>query len=210
MKNKIQQKIYAIFQTLKTYASKLRISSFVGGQFKKREPLRNKIRKMILRFINNIQDKVLTTYHITLDFNTKENKPTFYRLELLAELRNDLECALLINQLRIQLSDKFNGYKTYVNELKTEHERLVIERNFIETLKTHVSMKFIFRQWVTTFSETPPLGYKTINVIDNTIPINGVKNYRVNILKTGEISFSAIKDMFCIEIDTTDFKGEDK
>jgi hypothetical protein len=112
--------------------------------------------------------------------------------------------------LRIQLSDKFNGYKTYVNELKTEHERLVIERNFIETLKTHVSMKFIFRQWVTTFSETPPLGYKTINVIDNTIPINGVKNYRVNILKTGEISFSAIKDMFCIEIDTTDFKKSEQ
>jgi hypothetical protein len=37
MKNKIQQKIYAIFQTLKAYASKLRISSFVGGQFKKRQ-----------------------------------------------------------------------------------------------------------------------------------------------------------------------------
>jgi hypothetical protein len=40
MKNifkKIQQKIYAIFQSLKAYASKLRISSFVGGQFKKRQ-----------------------------------------------------------------------------------------------------------------------------------------------------------------------------
>jgi hypothetical protein len=36
MKNKIQQKIYAIYQTLKAYASKLRISSFVGGQFKER------------------------------------------------------------------------------------------------------------------------------------------------------------------------------
>jgi hypothetical protein len=38
MKNllkKIQQKIYAIFHALKAYASKLRISSFVGGQFKK-------------------------------------------------------------------------------------------------------------------------------------------------------------------------------
>lgn len=31
MKNKIQQKIYAIYQTLKAYASKLRISSFVTG-----------------------------------------------------------------------------------------------------------------------------------------------------------------------------------
>jgi hypothetical protein len=47
-------------------------------------------------------------------------------------------------------------------------------------------------------------------MIDNTIPINGVKNYRVNILKTGEISFSAIKDMFCIEIDTTDFKKSEQ
>ena len=40
MKNvlrKTQQKIYAIFQMLKSYASKLRISSFVGGQFKKRQ-----------------------------------------------------------------------------------------------------------------------------------------------------------------------------
>ena len=35
MKNKIQQKIYAISQMLKAYASKLRISSFVGGQFKR-------------------------------------------------------------------------------------------------------------------------------------------------------------------------------
>lgn len=38
MKNiliKTQQKIYAIFQTLKTYALKLRISSFVSGNFKK-------------------------------------------------------------------------------------------------------------------------------------------------------------------------------
>ena len=33
--NKIQQKIYTIFQSLKAFASKLRISSFVGGQFKK-------------------------------------------------------------------------------------------------------------------------------------------------------------------------------
>jgi hypothetical protein len=40
MKNifkKIQQKIYAIFQSLKAHTSKLRISSFVGGQFKKRQ-----------------------------------------------------------------------------------------------------------------------------------------------------------------------------
>jgi hypothetical protein len=41
--NKIQQKIYAIFQTLKAYASKLRISSFVGGQFKERQK-RNEIK----------------------------------------------------------------------------------------------------------------------------------------------------------------------
>ena len=34
---KLQQKIHAILQTLKTYALKLRIFSFVGGQFKKRQ-----------------------------------------------------------------------------------------------------------------------------------------------------------------------------
>lgn len=39
--NKTQQKIYAIYQTLKTYASKLRISLFVGGQFKKQQASNN-------------------------------------------------------------------------------------------------------------------------------------------------------------------------
>ena len=33
---KIKQNLYAIYQTLITYASKLRIASFVGGQFKKK------------------------------------------------------------------------------------------------------------------------------------------------------------------------------
>ena len=125
MKNllkKIQQKIYTIFQSLKAYAPKLRISSFVGGQFKKREPLRNKIRKMILRFINNIQDKVLTTYHITIDFKTIENKPTFYRLELLAELRNDLECDILVNQFQSQILSKFFYIGHHIKEVETNAE----------------------------------------------------------------------------------------
>lgn len=79
-------------------------------------------------------------------------------------------------------------------------ERNLIEKKFKDELKNHVSMKFLFRQWVTTFQETPPMGYKRMNVIDNTIPVNGVKDYRVNILKTGEIRFSTIKDMFCVEM----------
>lgn len=38
--NATQQKIYAIYQTIKQYTSKLRISSFIGGQFKKRPDTR--------------------------------------------------------------------------------------------------------------------------------------------------------------------------
>jgi hypothetical protein len=168
----------------------------------------NKIRKMILQFVNNIQDKVLTTYHITLDFQTRERKPTYYRLEILAELRSDFECDILINQLQQQLGNKFNGLNYRKTEVKTNYEKEKIEQQFKDNLKNHISIRFLFRQWVTTFQETPPIGYKTISVIDNLISPNGVKDYRVNILKTGEIPFSIIQDMFCVEIDTTEFKKE--
>ena len=170
------------------------------------ELLKNKIRKMILRFVNNVQEQILTTYHITIDFKTREKKPTYYRLELLAELRSDLESDMLINQLQLQLGEKFWGLNFHKDEVKTQYERKKIEQNFNDNLKKHISMKFLFKQWVTTFQETPPIGWKTISVIDNTISENGVKDYRVNILKTGEIRFSTIKDMFCVEIETNKFK----
>jgi hypothetical protein len=55
--NKIQQKIYAIFHALKAFASKLRISSFVGGQFKKRHDT---------RLLKNMDD-----YKINFDLDSK-------------------------------------------------------------------------------------------------------------------------------------------
>lgn len=161
---------------------------------------------MILRFVNNIQDKVLTTYHIVIDFKTHEKKPSHYRLELLAELRSDLEKELLINQIKNQLIGKFDGCNHYDSEVNTLIDRKLIEDRFNDMLKKHVSMKFLFRQWIRTFVQNESIGWKTISVIDNTIPNNGVMDYRVNILKTGEICFTDIEDMFCVEIDTTEFK----
>ena len=58
MKNKIQQKIYAIWQTLKTYASKLRISSFVGGQFKERQTFTNEDIKIIMTDIKQVSERL--------------------------------------------------------------------------------------------------------------------------------------------------------
>lgn len=160
------------------------------------------IKHMILRFVTKIQEKLLITYHIVIDFRTREEKPTRYRLELLAELRNETELGNLTTQLHGQLSTKFTGYNTYTKEIKTQYERQTIINSFNNKLKNHISMKFIFRQWVNTFE----MGEKTIRVNDETIEKNGVKDYRVNILKTGKIPFSAMQDMFCVELDTTNFK----
>jgi hypothetical protein len=57
--NKTQKKIYAIFQTLKSNASKLRISSFVGGQFKKRQK-RNESLILFERMQRNWQNYILS------------------------------------------------------------------------------------------------------------------------------------------------------
>ena len=70
MKNKIQQKIYAIYQTLKAYASKLRISSFVTGDtgigetilkmlfYKKKKNYMNNLK-------NDIRDNKMRFWHIS-------------------------------------------------------------------------------------------------------------------------------------------------
>jgi hypothetical protein len=176
-------------------------------QLIKKQTITNKIRKMILRFINSIQDSLLTTYHIIIDFKTKEDNPTFYRLELLAELRSDYEAETLINQFQQQLITKFYGLNYYKKEVKSSFEREQIEKNFNDKFTNHVSMRFICRQWVETFRETPPFGFKTIRVIDETIPVNDVKDYRVNILKSGDIPFEKYQQLFCVEIDTTDFNN---
>ena len=186
-----------LIESLKNY---LRIYMGVSSKFSKHRLLPNKVREMILRFINSIQDNVLSTYHITFDFQTAEKAPSHYRLELLAELRNDLECNFLIAQLQQQIGSKFHRVKFYDKQITTIHDRKQIENDFKNTLKNHVSMKFIFRQNIND-------GFgKILKVTDNSIPINGVKDYRVNILKSGQIPFSIIEDMFCIEILTEDFK----
>jgi hypothetical protein len=155
---------------------------------------------MILKFINDIQDKILNTYHITINFKTIEKKPSQYRLELLADLRNQLECDFLIQQIQQQISNKFLVITTFNNEVKTNTERTKIESDFKNLLHNHVSMKFLFRENVND-------GFgKIIKVIDNSIPVNGVKDYRVNILKSGQIPHNSIEDMFCIEIITDTLK----
>jgi hypothetical protein len=166
----------------------------------------NKIRKMILKIANLVQGQVLTPYHMCFTFKTKETKPTTYRLELIAELRSELECDSLISQIFSQLFEKFNYVDQYKKEIETLFERKRIEENFNSKFKEHVSIKFLFRQWVTSFSEIEPIGPKTISVIDHTIPSNGVTDYRVNILKNGELPYFKIKEMFCVEINTTDLK----
>jgi hypothetical protein len=163
----------------------------------------NKIKKMILQFVNNIQDKVLITYHMTIDFKTLEKKPTFYRLELLAELRSEIELGYLkTNIFSIVFGKRFDVINISTKEIKTQYEKKRIEDDFNDMNKKSVSMNFLFRHWAT--DQYGKLHY----VDDTTVEKTGKKDYRVNILKSGEISFGHYEDLFCIEIDTTEFKKE--
>lgn len=194
--NKTQQKICAIWQKAKQH-----ISSFVGGQFKRRQTLTNKIRKMILRFVNNIQENNLTTFHIVIDFKTIEKKPTFYRLELLTELRNEVELGYLkTNILPIVIGKRFDVNNISTKEIETQYERKRIEEDFNDMNKNAVSMNFLFRHWVTD-------QYGKLHFVnDTTVEKTAKKDYRVNILKSGQIPFGQYEDLFCVEIDTTEFK----
>lgn len=158
------------------------------------------IRKMVLRFANSISNLTLNTYHIVINFKTNEKIPSEYSLQILAKLRNEIECGYLIQQLQTQITNKFIITTHALCEIFSQIDENQIITQFQSNYKHHVSMKFIFRQFINN-------GFGGISkVIDNTIPINGVKDYRVNILKTGNIPFSKIEDLFCIEIITDNLK----
>jgi hypothetical protein len=155
---------------------------------------------MVLRFVNNMQKRVLTTYHIIMQFKTIERNPSCYRLEVLAELRDEIELGCLTTQLGDQIRKRFAEYQVYSKELKTLYERQRIEQNFNNKINDYVYMKFVFMKWIHN-----EFG-RIINVIDRTDFPDGVKDYRVNILKTGTLPFSMYNDIFVIEIDTTGFR----
>lgn len=172
----------------------------MGFIFKSYIFIANSLRKMILRFANSIVNSTLNTYHITINFQTAEKIPSKFRLEVLAELRDDMECNYLIQQLTQQIGKSFHGVKYYEKEVTTVADKYSIEKRFKSNLYNHISMKFLFRTNVNN-------GFgKVVLVQDETNFVKGVKDYRVNILKTGQISLNSIEDMFCIELITDDLK----
>jgi hypothetical protein len=133
MKNKIQQKIYAIYQTLKAYASKLRISSFVGGQFKERQK-RNEI-----TYLDKVENSNFISDFGGLNYSTKKgifedykqynikqerNEGKQYTLsELRKTTQTDKE---LLNKVQNTLTEFFNG--EIIIDKQTRYELV----NFIE------------------------------------------------------------------------------
>ncbi len=154
---------------------------------------------MILQFTNKIQENNLRTFHFIVNFTTVEKKPTHYKLELLLKLKDEMELRCVETQINNQLKF-FAGYRTEVKEIKTLSEEILIENNFKADYKKHTKIKFLLKHWVTN-----EFG-KIIFVNDTTIEKEGKKDYRVNILKTGEMPFSMYNDMFVVELDTTDLK----
>ncbi len=155
---------------------------------------------MLLKFVNNLQNHILTTYHIEVNFKTKEKKPSFYKLELLVELKDDIELGCLKTTIIGQIASKFILISNYDREITTKAEKEQIQRNFESDSKSHITMKFLLRHWKT--NEYGKLCY----VEDNTIEKNGKKDYRVNILKTGEMPLGMYNDLFVVEIDTTELQ----
>jgi hypothetical protein len=74
--NKTQQKIYAIFRTLLSYASKLRISSFVGGQLKKQHKRNDKI--IGIPFFYDDTIKTYKQYNLE-DYGRNNRTNTFWK-----------------------------------------------------------------------------------------------------------------------------------
>jgi len=154
---------------------------------------------MLLKFINATQNLILTTYHIEVNFKTREKKPTTYKLQLIAELRNCVELEALKNSIIQQITDNFDLISNYETEIRLIADRIQIENNFQQSCKESVPMKFSFKHWVAD-------GYGQQKYIkDEMVEKSGKKDFRVNVLKIGEIPFETIKDLFAIEIDTTEF-----
>ena len=169
------------------------------GKWLEKTNLKYKLKLMLLQFANSIQNENLRTFHFIVNFTTVEKKPTYYKLELLLKLRDEVELRCVETQINNQLN-VFAGYRTEVKEIKTIAEETIIENNFKADYKNHTTMKFLLRHWVTD-------EYGRIKFVnDTTVGKQGNKDFRVNILKTGEMPFSMYQDLFVVEIDTTELK----
>lgn len=112
MKNKIQQNIYAIFRALKAYASKLRISLFVGGQFKKRD----KEKKCFMEWVESYQYLfafigLITTFLLTapiLYFTLKDRNPCIKTKVFINELPKTHD-TLTSTKITFELKQKTNS-----------------------------------------------------------------------------------------------------
>lgn len=123
MKNKIQQKIYAIFQTLKAYASKLRISSFVGGQFKERHIRKKenmtfmewlKCYQYLIAFIGVVSTVILTLP--ILYFTIKDRNPNISSTVTITELPK-IQNTLTGEQIIFEVKQRSNAL-TYIENPK--------------------------------------------------------------------------------------------
>jgi hypothetical protein len=123
MKNKIQQKIYTIFQTLKAYASKLRISSFVGGQFKERH-IRKKENMTFMEWLECYQYLiafigVVSTVILTLPilyFTIKDINPNINSTVTITELPK-IQNTLTGEQIIFEVKQRSNAL-TYIENPK--------------------------------------------------------------------------------------------
>lgn len=151
---------------------------------------------MLLQFADEIQEKNLRTFHFIVNFTTVEKKPTYYKLELLLKLKDETQLRCIEAQIKDQLNE-FDGYRTEVKEIKTITEAILIQNSFEADYKTHTTIKFLLKHWVTD-------KYGCIKFVNDTTVEK--KDYRVNILKSGEMPFSMYSDKFVVEIDTTELK----
>lgn len=140
MKNKIQQNIYAIFQTLKAYASKLRISSFVGGQFKERQSKfnlddldtneRNKIMATIKEVASEFGEKIidLGTKTVIIDVIQKD-------IDKLVETKTKKK---LSTETKLKIVDEIEIYIKSQKQLITESEDYDMLIDLVNELKKRI------------------------------------------------------------------------
>lgn len=140
MKNKTQQKIYAIFQTLKAYASKLRISSFVGGQFKERHDKinlddldtneRNKIMATIKEVASELGEKIidLGTKTVIIDVIQKD-------IDKLVETKTKKK---LSTETKLKIVDEIEIYVKSQKQLITESEDYDMLIDLVNELKKRI------------------------------------------------------------------------
>jgi len=140
MKNKIQQKIYAIYQSFLSYASKLRISSFVGGQFKRRQNKfnlddldtneRNKIMATIKEVASELGEKIidLGTKVVIIDVIQSD-------INKLVETKTKKKLSV---ETKLKIVDEIEIYVKSKKQLITESEDYDILIDLVNELKNRI------------------------------------------------------------------------